>query len=104
MPVTVRYIQEVDVGFTFPKTAEYDALKQAALASGAMVSFNRTNLGDPANVVMGKDRQEITFVFRSEADRQQWLTDLTALMNANPELRNFIDTHTTKVDLTITNS
>jgi hypothetical protein len=68
--VTETYILEQNEGSTnFPASAI--ARREAAKNSGAVISRTKTPIADPAEVVEGKSRFNMTIIYRSEADRLQ---------------------------------
>ena len=70
--VTVRFILEQDEGApAFPSTAK--ARFQAALASGAIVSYTKTPIVDPAEMVAGKTRSNVVIVYRSAEDQETYI-------------------------------
>ena len=66
--VTETYILEQDTGNTTYPTAA-NARLQAALASGAIVSFTKTPIVDGLDFVAEKTRLNVVVVYRSAEDK-----------------------------------
>jgi hypothetical protein len=58
----------------------------AAIASGAIVSHTVTHITDPAEVIPGKDQMDVTIVWRSTEDRQNFRND----WHADPILQDYL--------------
>jgi hypothetical protein len=95
--VTETYILEQKEGVTdYPSSA--NTRLQTALSSGAVVSFNKTPIVDPSEVVANKTRFNVVIVFRSAEDRNNYIN----ASNADAELQTFItNSNTRRINLTV---
>ena len=96
--VTETYILEQDVGnTTYPSAA--NARLQAALASGAIVSFTKTPIVYPSEaVVAGKAKCNVVVVYKSAEDK----TTFQAANSADAELMAYLtDSKTRKLNIVI---
>jgi len=75
--VTETYILEQNEGMTnFPSSAS--TRLQTALDNGTIVSFTKTPIDSPSEVVAGKTRHNIAIVWKSAADRNNYITAMQA--------------------------
>jgi hypothetical protein len=90
--VTETYVLEQDEDkISYPTAA--NARLQAALASGAIVSFTKTPIVYPsAEVVAGKAKCNVVVVFKSAEDQ----TTFQAAAQADTELQAYITSSNTK--------
>jgi len=89
--ITVTYMLEQNEDRpAFPSTAT--ARFQAALDSGAIVSYNKTPITDPAEVVAGKTRSNVVMVFRSAEDKETFAT----AGHADTELQTYLTSSNTR--------
>lgn len=95
--VTETYILEQDEGKTeFPASAS--SAWQALKDSGAVVSETKISIADPAEVIPGKTRFNVTIVWRSAEDRENAI----AAGQANTELQSyFTNSNTRKINRTV---
>jgi len=89
--VTESYILERDLGgIIYPPTA-LNAIDEA-LESGVLVSYTKTLITDPLQVVPGKEKFNVVRVFRSAEDRQNFID----AGNESAELQSYWITSNTK--------
>ena len=96
--VTETYVLEQDEDkISYPTAA--NARLQAALASGAIVSFTKTPIVYPsAEVVAGKAKCNVVVVYRSAGDKATF----QAASQADSELQAyFIDSNTRRLNIVI---
>jgi type IV secretory pathway VirJ component len=89
--VTETYILEQDEGKTeYPASAK--SAWQSLKDSGAVVSETKIPIVDPAEVIAGKTRSNVTIVWRSAEDR----TNAVAAAQANTVLQSYFTSSNTR--------
>ena len=89
--VTITYmLEQTEDRPAFPSTA--NARFQAALDSGAIVSFTKTPIVDGPDLVAGKTRSNVVMVFRSVEDKETF----TTAGHADTELQTYLTSSNTR--------